>query len=149
MLYVKYGENRLHGFRGDVVWKCWRRTTTTDGRRMPAYTISSPSPQVRWANKIIASCTVIKSTVCTSKWTLCVAHFSETVHVARGHEHKEYNGVKVSSDSTVGKVHDYVVHNKSRSMIKPTKWHVRPAKTRISLSIHPVWSVFAMRSMDS
>ena len=30
MLYVKYGKNRLHGFRGDVVWKCWR-TTTTDG----------------------------------------------------------------------------------------------------------------------
>ena len=25
-------------------------------------------------------------------------------------------------------------------MIKPTKWHVRPAKTQISLGIHPVWS---------
>ena len=25
-------------------------------------------------------------------------------------------------------------------MTKPTKWHVRPAKTRISLGIHPVWS---------
>ena len=23
---------------------------------------------------------------------------------------------------------------------KPTKWHVRPAKTQISLDIHPVWS---------
>ena len=23
MLYVKYGKNRLHGFRGEVVWKCW------------------------------------------------------------------------------------------------------------------------------
>ena len=25
-------------------------------------------------------------------------------------------------------------------MTKPTKWHVRPAKTRISLDIRPVWS---------
>ena len=25
-------------------------------------------------------------------------------------------------------------------MIKPTKWHVCPAKTQISLGIHPIWS---------
>ena len=28
----------------------------------------------------------------------------------------------------------------SRRMTKPTKWHVRPAKTQISLLIHAVWS---------
>ena len=28
----------------------------------------------------------------------------------------------------------------SRNMTKPTKWHVRPAKTQISLGIRPVWS---------
>ena len=28
----------------------------------------------------------------------------------------------------------------SRPMTKPTKWHVRPAKTRIILGIRPVWS---------
>ena len=28
----------------------------------------------------------------------------------------------------------------SRRMTKPTKWHVRPAKTKINLSIRPVWS---------
>ena len=28
----------------------------------------------------------------------------------------------------------------SRSLTKPTKWYVRPAKTRVSLGIHPVWS---------
>ena len=28
---------------------------------------------------------------------------------------------------------------------KPTNWHVRPAKTQISLGIHPVWSAFAGR----
>ena len=33
----------------------------------------------------------------------------------------------------------------SQCMTKPTKWHVRPAKTEISLGIRPVWSVFAVR----
>ena len=28
----------------------------------------------------------------------------------------------------------------SRHVTKPTKWHVRPAKTQISLGIRPVWS---------
>ena len=28
----------------------------------------------------------------------------------------------------------------SRLVTKPTKWHVRPAKTQISLGIRPVWS---------
>ena len=28
----------------------------------------------------------------------------------------------------------------SRLMTKTTKWHVRPAKTQISLGVHPVWS---------
>ena len=32
------------------------------------------------------------------------------------------------------------------SMAKPTKWPLRPAKTQISLGIHPVWSVFAVRT---
>ena len=33
----------------------------------------------------------------------------------------------------------------SRLLTKPTNWHVRPAKTKISLGIPPVWSVFAVR----
>ena len=33
----------------------------------------------------------------------------------------------------------------SRLMTKPTKWHMRPAKTQISLGICPVWSVFSVR----
>ena len=31
MLFVKFGNNRLHRFRGDVVWKCWQ--TDEAGRR--------------------------------------------------------------------------------------------------------------------
>ena len=31
-------------------------------------------------------------------------------------------------------------HHLNRHMTKPTKWHVRPAKTQISLGIRPVWS---------
>ena len=33
----------------------------------------------------------------------------------------------------------------SKLMTEPTNWHVRPAKTQISLGILPVWSVFAVR----
>ena len=33
-----------------------------------------------------------------------------------------------------------LVNQMSRLTTKPTKWHVRPAKTQISLGIHPVWS---------
>ena len=36
-----------------------------------------------------------------------------------------------------------------RSTTKPTKCHVRPAKTQISLNIRPVWSVFAVNFMGS
>ena len=32
------------------------------------------------------------------------------------------------------------IHNVIRIVTKPTKWHVRPAKTQISLGIRPVWS---------
>ena len=42
--------------------------------------------------------------------------------------------------------------NPSRLMTKPTKWHVRPAKTQISLGIRPVWSessLYAWRKLRS
>ena len=32
----------------------------------------------------------------------------------------------------------------SQRMTKPTKWHVHPTETQISLGIRPVWSVFAV-----
>ena len=37
----------------------------------------------------------------------------------------------------------------SHWMAKPTKWHVRPATTQISLGIHPVWSVLAVRLKEA
>ena len=37
----------------------------------------------------------------------------------------------------------------NHSTTEPTKWPVHPAKTRISLGIHPIWSVFAVRSVGS
>ena len=33
-----------------------------------------------------------------------------------------------------------VMHKMSRLVTNPTEWHVRPAKTQISLGIRPVWS---------
>ena len=37
----------------------------------------------------------------------------------------------------------------SRLMTKPTKWHVRPAKTQISLGIRPVWSESSLPHEES
>ena len=39
--------------------------------------------------------------------------------------------------------------NLSQRMTKPTKWHMRPAKTQINLGIRPVWSVFAVHEVGS
>ena len=44
------------------------------------------------------------------------------------------DGAHLSSDAS------FINGHFSRLMTKPTKWHVRPAKTQISLGIHPVWS---------
>ena len=35
----------------------------------------------------------------------------------------------------------------SRITTKPTKWHVRPAKTQISLGICPVWSEYSLSAL--
>ena len=51
-------------------------------------------------------------------------------------------------DSLIKKIngfHQIYFPQMSRLMTKPTKWHVHPAKTRISMGIPPVWSVFAVR----
>ena len=42
--------------------------------------------------------------------------------------------------------------NTSRDMTKPTKWHLRPTKTQLTLGIRPVWSessLFAWRKLGS
>ena len=44
--------------------------------------------------------------------------------------------------------HRIELYKMNCSITKPTKWHLRPAKTQISLGIHPVWSVFAVRIFD-
>ena len=38
----------------------------------------------------------------------------------------------------------YVRKQMSRLMTKPTKWHVRPAKTQIGLGIRPVYSEYSL-----
>ena len=42
-------------------------------------------------------------------------------------------------------LHHFSRNLTSSRMTKPTKWPVCPAKSQISLSIRPVWSVFAVR----
>ena len=53
MLYVKYGKNQLHGFR-ESEKKSFENVDgwTGDGRRMPAYTISSPIGELIMGGKV-------------------------------------------------------------------------------------------------
>ena len=36
-----------------------------------------------------------------------------------------------------------------QSTTKPTEWHVRPAKTKISLRIRPVWSETSLHDEET
>ena len=42
----------------------------------------------------------------------------------------------------------FILFYLSRLTIKPTKWHVRPAKTQINLGIRPVWSEFSLSTWE-
>ena len=46
----------------------------------------------------------------------------------------------VGFSSVISMCHSASDHNWADSWQKPTKWHVRPAKTQISLGVRPVWS---------
>ena len=56
--------------------------------------------------------------------------------------HKQFihNNSKTENQSIVRQRIRAMERNWSRFITKPTKWHVRPAKTQISLGIRPVWS---------
>ena len=51
----------------------------------------------------------------------------------------------VSHLKWIKKMHIYIKNDLRQRMAKPTKWHLHPAKTQISLGIRPVLSVFAVR----
>ena len=46
-LHMKFEQNWLSGFRGEVIWKCWR----TDRRRTKSDHNSSSWAELRWAKK--------------------------------------------------------------------------------------------------
>ena len=51
-----------------------------------------------------------------------------------------WRAVKQKSNQTKPSIEAGLQSHMSRLLTKPTKWHVRPAKTQISLGIRPVWS---------
>ena len=61
-VHVKYFKNQLHGFRGDVVWKCWR---TTDAC-------------LRWAKKLVGCCrsNTLKKFGHPNIWTVWFYHMT-------------------------------------------------------------------------
>ena len=72
------------------------------------------------------ACSLVTRT-CFLKWDLTLAHWTQ-----------------VSDRCPLGYYLDikncHLKHYLSHLMTKPTKWHLRPAKTPISLGIRPVWS---------
>ena len=52
--------------------------------------------------------------------------------------------VKANSNSNSNNCFFVYIQHMSHLMTKPTKWHVRPKKTQISLGIRPVWSVSSL-----
>ena len=101
MLYVKYGKNWLHGFKGDVVWKSWHRTDD-EGQQMPTYTISSPMClRLRWAKNV----TIRSSIDCRYgpqlKWQNELAHMRpvKARWLARAFAVRSHNEAKVEEPS--------------------------------------------------
>ena len=125
MLYMKFGKNRLHGFRGDV-WKCWR---TTDGRQMPAYTISSPmSLLLRWANKTgqcLPWCNCYILLFCTTNSFLTV-NFHNFIIIIYGNGGTGWKERDTSSINLFEPPHD-----------KTNKMTLHPAKTQTDQPVHP------------
>ena len=64
-------------------------------------------------------------------------HAQTIWHIGKTESHRHLKTLNsVCSASESSSYEDYM----SRLMTKPTKWHVHPAKTQISLGIRPVWS---------
>ena len=76
-----------------------------------------------------------------------------TIHQHIHHTGWNWNGNFSREKKSIGIVRTVIVPAlKSRNTTKPTKWHMRPAKTQISLGIRPVWSassVSAWRKLGS
>ena len=79
-------------------------------------------------------------------WTIRGCMQLIPVYIRRGRERwspGHADAPTESKNATNGKLVSKVtvlIKEMSRLMTKPTKWHVRPAKTQISLGIRPVWS---------
>ena len=68
----------------------------------------------------------------------------ETSYWGESHHAGNQERGATMSDMSEGVLLWSISLNMSSLMAKPTKWHVRPAKTQISLGIRPVWSASSM-----
>ena len=81
--------------------------------------------------------------VLQSKTTTLIQHQEEgpTIEKLQHFTHRQTNSqATISILSLSGLTTMQNKTKRNRLMTKPTKWHVRPAKTQISLGIRPVWS---------
>ena len=95
--------------------------------------------------RILIPINYIKAQVNSRLITICTAHFHcqclvVTDDVKQIDWHATYENCNELSYVDI-----FLTELWAASWQTPTKWHVRPAKTQISLGIRPVWSVFPVR----
>ena len=134
MLYVKYGKDQFHGFRGDVFWKCWW-TTTMDGRQMPAYTISSHMSRRR---RLAKNNVIISNNI---------RHYKEQETILRNHiycvtvnsfentEHLSWQ-IQIAETSKISTSPIVFEPRHEKTCFMP----MQTTKAQISLRIRAVWS---------
>ena len=117
MLFVKYGKNWLHGFRGDVVWKCWRWTDGHDDWRTTdacLYYKLTYEPSIQVSQKLNLSkwhSFLLPSGIVKFWLTNCAKNQFRHLKIAITHK-------KIALDSAQSRN----LHL-SRRKTKPTKWH--------------------------
>ena len=115
MLQIKFGCNRPAGLRDIHVWKCGRTHGCTHARMHARTPARVPS-------------------------------YKLTLWAFGSGEQKIYKKKTSSAQGGVTparakvKVRNVYLGLQYKLLAKPTKWHVRPVKSQISLGIRPIWS---------
>ena len=106
----------------------------------------------RWRSKGLQENDWIKSLVMPNSdpqtdFSICTSHSWKIIILLQGpvvisRDHHDVSGTDSPYRET-SNIYDgsaFCAGYRSHDMTKPTKWHVRPAKTQINLGIRPVWS---------
>ena len=120
MVHIKFDQDRPTSFRNILLWNCGR-TTDDDGRRMPAYPISSPvSLRLRWAKKLEDSSRRAEKTLfialrCQRSAWMTMARLISAINTCNAHIHcREYRRAP-EWQATVASKYDHSVNPQRHS----------------------------------